>query len=206
MALPRSEVSDGLLEELDRFEALLRTIDAAEWERPSRCAGWTVGDVARHTVGGIADVVTGQLDGLGTPEVTAREVSERAGRSAEALADECAEVRKGAAGLLPLFDDEAWAATAPGGYEGTLGDGVEALWYDTWMHHDDIRAALGRAPELGNGVPGALSHIRFELAKRGWHGAMPSTGDADAYAFLMVATGRADASTYAGETPLNVYA
>src|SRR4051794_27957635 len=157
MALPRSEVSDGLLDELDRFEALLRTIDAAGWDRPSRCAGWTVGDVARHTVGGIADVVAGRLDGLGSPEVTEREVAERAGRSPEQLADECAEVRKGAAGLLPLFDDAAWAAAAPGGYEGTLGDGVEALWYDTWMHGDDIRAALGRPTELGNALPGAIS-------------------------------------------------
>jgi uncharacterized protein (TIGR03083 family) len=206
MALPRPEVSDGLLDELDRFETLLRTIDAAEWDRSSRCEGWTVGDVARHTVGSIADVVAGRLDGLGSPEVTEREVAERAGRSPAELADECAEVRKGAAGLLPLFDDAAWAASAPGGYEGTLGDGVEALWYDTWMHGNDIRAALGRPHELGPSLPGALSHIEFELGKRGWRGAVPAASDPSAYAFLMVATGRADASTYEGETPLNVYA
>ncbi len=206
MALPRTQVSDGLLDELDRFEALLRTIDAGEWERPSRCAGWTVGDVARHTVGGIADVVAGRLDGLGSPEATAREVSERAGRGPGELADECAEVRKGAAGLLPLFDDAAWAAAAPGGYEGTLGDGVEALWYDTWMHGDDIRAALGRAAALGPALPGALSHIGFELAKLGWDGPVPGPDDPQVHAFLMVATGRAEADTYAGPTPLNVYA
>ena len=206
MALPRNQVADGLLDELDRFEALLRTIDAAEWDRPSRCAGWTVGDVARHTVGGIADVVAGQLDGLGSPEVTAREVAERAGHSPAQLADECAEVRKGAAGLLPLFDDAAWAAPAPGGYKGTLGDGVEALWYDTWMHGDDIRAALGREPELGPALPGALSHIRFELAKLDWNGAVPTADDPNAHTFLMVATGRAEPGTYAGETPVNVYA
>ena len=58
----------------------------------------------------MADVAAGRLDGLGTPEVTAREVDERAGRSPGELADECAEVRKAAAGLLPMFDDDAWAA------------------------------------------------------------------------------------------------
>jgi hypothetical protein len=108
--------------------------------------------------------------------------------------------------MLPLFDDGAWEAPAPGGYEGTLGDGVEALWYDTWMHGDDIRAALGRPTELGPAIPGALSHIRFELAKLGWNGPIPSADDRDAHAFLMVATGRAEPGTYKGETPLNVYA
>jgi len=206
MALPRTQVSDGLIDELDRFEALLLTLTAAEWEQPTRCEGWTVGDVARHTVGSIADVVAGRLDGLGSPEVTAREVAERAGRTSIALAGECAEVRKGAAGMLPLFDDAAWAATAPGGYEGTLGDGVEALWFDTWMHGNDIRAAIGRPHELGPAVPGALSHVGFELGKLGWNGAAPSADDPSAYDFLMVATGRAQPATYAGDTPLNVYA
>src|SRR4051812_4777992 len=206
MALPRTQVSDGLLDELDRFEALLLTIDASQWDVPSRCAGWTVGDVARHTVGGIADVVAGRLDDLGSPEATAREVAERAEMNSIAVAGECAEVRKAVAGMLPLFDDAAWSAAAPGGYDGTLGDGVEALWYDTWMHNNDIRASLGRKPELGPAVPGAISHIATELAKRGWDGAVPSPGDADAYTFLMVATGRTDAGTYKGDTPINVYA
>jgi uncharacterized protein (TIGR03083 family) len=205
MALSRTQACDGLVDELERFEALLLTLSAAEWDQPTRCAAWTVGDVARHTVGSIADVVGGRLDGLGTEEVTAREVAERAGRTSIAMAGECAEVRKGAAGMLPLFDDAAWAAPAPGGYEGTLGDGVEALWYDTWMHGDDIRAALGRPVELGPALPGALSHIGFELAKLGWSGSIPAAGDADAHAFLMVATGRAEPATYKGETPLNVY-
>jgi hypothetical protein len=59
-------------------------------------------------------------------------------------------VRKATAGLLPLFDDDAWAAMAPGGYEGSLADGVEALWYDTWL-----LVATGRADgsALGEGAP-----------------------------------------------------
>ncbi len=202
MALPRQEVSDGLLDELGKFEELLRSLDAQEWETPTRCAGWTVGDVARHVVGTMADVAAGRLDGLGTPEVTEREVEERAGRSAEQLADECAEVRQAAAGLLPVFDDAAWDATAPGGYEGTLGDGVEALWYDTWLHGDDIRAAIGRPSVQGDGMRGGVSHVRFELAKRGWEGDVPTEGD-QAFAFILAATGRGQSD--AGG-PLNIYA
>jgi uncharacterized protein (TIGR03083 family) len=192
MALDRTQVSDGLLEELDRFEQLVRSLDADAWERPSRCEGWTVGDVARHVVGSMADVVAGRVDGLGSPEATKREVDERAGRSPAELADECAEVRKATAGMLPLFDAEAWAGPAPGGYDGTLGDGVEALWYDLWLHADDIRSALGRPTEVGTGLPGALSHVAFELAKRGWTGEVPSADDpAAAVPFVLSATGRA---------------
>src|SRR5437773_2142041 len=83
---------------------------------------------ARRAVGATAGVAAGRLEGLGSPEATKREVDERAGRSPAELADECAEVTKTAAGMLPLFDDAAWAGASPGGYEGTLGDGVEALW------------------------------------------------------------------------------
>ena len=158
--------------------------------------------MARHVVGSMADVAAGRLDGLGTPEVTKREVDERAGRSAEQLADECAEVRRAAAGLLPVFDDAAWAAAAPGGYEGTLGDGVEALWYDTWLHGDDIRAATGRPSVQGDGMQSAVSHVRFELAKRGWEGDVPEQGDA-AFTFILAATGRASSGP---DGPIDIYA
>jgi uncharacterized protein (TIGR03083 family) len=201
MALDRQLVSDGLLGELDRFEQLVRGIDAGEWERPTRCDGWSVGDVARHVIGSMADVAAGQLDGLGTPEVTEREVRERAGRSPAELGDECAAARKSAADLLPAFDDDAWAAPSPGGFEGSLGDGVEALWYDTWLHADDIRVALGRPTETGTGLAGAVSHVAFELRKRGWQGE-PPTGEDEQMAFVLAATGR----TATPDGLLNIYA
>ena len=202
MALPREQVSDGLLSELDTFEQLIRPLSDQEWNTPSRCAGWTVGDVARHVVGSMADVAAGQLDGLGTEPVTAREVAERAGRSAVELADECAEVRKAAAGLLPIFDDEAWMAEAPGGYEGTLGDGVEALWFDTWMHADDIRSAIGAASVEGPSMAGAISHVCFELRKR----AKPDDIVGDPFTWLLVATGRAEPSIIGADAPFDIYA
>ncbi|MBA2280996.1 MAG: maleylpyruvate isomerase family mycothiol-dependent enzyme [Acidimicrobiia bacterium] len=183
-------MTDGLLASLADFEDLVRPLDEEQWSTPSRCEGWTVGDVARHVIGGMADVAAGRFDALGTPEVTKREVDERAGRSPAELADECAEVAKAAAGLLPMFDDEGWAGPAPGGFEGTLGDGVEALWYDNWLHAEDIRAAIGHPVDVGSHLPGAVSHVGFELRKRGWDGEVPSTPD-EQVAWVMAATGRA---------------
>jgi len=221
MALPRDEVSVGLIAELADFEHLLRSIDDGARSTPTRCGEWDVGDVASHTIGSLADVVAGRLDGLGSPEVTEREVTERRGRSLTQLADECAEVRDAAAGLLAMFDDDAWNAEAPGGYEGTLGDGVEALWYDTYLHADDIRSALDQPSVPGDGLRAAASHLSVELTKRGWGPAtlaleglpeFPVSGgggrriDGDPLTFTLVATGRADPATLDLDATINVYA
>jgi uncharacterized protein (TIGR03083 family) len=190
MALSRTTVMDGLASSMADFETLLRSLDQGAWEKTSRCDGWTVGDVARHAIGSMADAVAGRTDGLGSPEATQREVDERAGRSPVELADECAEVAKAMAAVFPLFDDDAWAAPAPGGYDGTLGDGVEALWSDFWIHADDIRHAAGLESVADAGLPGAVSHVCFELGKRGWQGEPPAAADVQ-IEWILSATGRA---------------
>jgi uncharacterized protein (TIGR03083 family) len=221
MTLSRDEVSKGLVVELDNMEQLLRSIDDDDWNKPSRCEGWTVAGVASHAVGGVADVVNGKLDGLGTPEVTQREVEERAGRSPAELADEVATIRKQAADMLTIFDDDAWQAPAPGGYAGTLGDGVEAMWFDLYAHGDDIRDAIGRPSERGDGLRPTVSHIATELTKRGWGPAtlaldgLPEfpvgdgTGpriDGDPLQFMRVATGRENAASMGLDDDVNLYA
>jgi uncharacterized protein (TIGR03083 family) len=190
MALPRSIVMDGLASSMADFEVLLRSLDQGAWDKASRCDGWTVGDVAKHAVGSIADAVSGRTEGLGSDEVTQREVDERQGKGPTDMADECREVAAAAAQLIPLFDDEAWAAPAPGGYHGTLGDGIEALWADFWFHADDIRHAIGLESVIDAGLPGALSHVCFELQHRGWDGDVPEE-KADQIPWLLSATGRA---------------
>jgi len=206
MPLPRTDISEGLVADLTSFEGLLRSLSPSDLDTPSRCEGWTVGDVARHVVGQMADVMAGRLDGLGSPEVTAREVAERADHSAAQLADECAEVTKGSAGLLSIFDDAAWNGPAGGGFEGTLGDGVEALWFDAWMHGNDIRSSLDRPLDAGNGMRGALSHVGTELSKRGWTGDVPAVDDPAAMTFILAATGRADATSMGANAPIDIFA
>ncbi|MGH9186061.1 MAG: maleylpyruvate isomerase N-terminal domain-containing protein, partial [Acidimicrobiales bacterium] len=156
----------------------------------------------------------------GSPEVTARQVNERTGRSAEELAKELADARAVAAQLLPAFDDEAWAAPSPGGYEGTLGDGIEALWYDAYLHADDIRDALGQPPVRSNSMRAAVSHVAFELGKRGWGPAtialegMPAFDvggggqniSGDPLSFVLAATGRGDPEPLGLDRSVNIYA
>jgi uncharacterized protein (TIGR03083 family) len=189
MVLSREIVSEGLSAELDRFGSLVSGLSDAQWGMPTRCEGWTVADVAAHLIGTMADIAAGRLEGLGTPEVTQREVDERKGRMPSDLAAECAETRDAAAALLSAFDDAAWGSPAPGGYDGTLGDAVEALWYDTYVHADDIRAALGKPTEPGPGLGAATSHVLALLDKLGWSGEIPD-GQGEAHQFVLAATGR----------------
>ena len=226
MALPRTEVTIGLLEELERFKGLVQSLTPAEWQTVSRCDGWTVGDVAAHVIGGMADVAAFRLEGLGTPEVTARQVNERKGRSPAELADELGAAIKAAADLLNAFNDEAWGMQAPGGFDFTLGEGVEALWHDAWLHGDDILRALGRPSERGDGMKASVSHIADVLSREGWgpavlaldglpefaidhangrsgNGGSRFTGDA--LAFVLAATGRTDPQPLGLDESANIY-
>lgn len=201
MVLSREIVSEGLLDELDRFGSLVGGLSDAQWGMPTRCEGWSVADVAAHLIGTMADIAAGRLDGLGTPEVTQREVDERKGRSPSDLAAECKETRDAAGALLPAFDDAAWDGPAPGGYDGTLGEAVEALWYDAYVHADDIRAAVGMPSESGPGLGAATSHVVAHLEKLGWSGEIPD-GNGEAHQFVLAATGRAQRP----ESMPNIYA
>jgi uncharacterized protein (TIGR03083 family) len=220
MTLPRTVVIPGLLSELEAFGALIAALDGSAWGSPTRCQGWAVSDVAGHVVGSIADVVSGQLEGLGSPEATAREVAERKGRSPAELSQELAAVTKLAADLAAVFDDDTWDGPGPGGYNGTLGQGVEALWYDTYLHADDVRAALGRPSSRGPGLRASVHHVAHELDTRGWGpatlafegieevpvGAGGSKRTGDALEFVLVATGRTDPGALGPDGPINIYA
>jgi uncharacterized protein (TIGR03083 family) len=219
MALPRNEVEPGLIAELEAFETLIRPMTAPEWDTPTRCDGWTVGDVAAHVIGSMADVVALRLDGLGTPEVTAREVEERRGRTPAELADELAGVTKATKDLAAAFDDDSWNGPSPGGFDFTLADGIEALWYDTYLHGDDVRAALGRPSVEGPGVRASISHIATSLAGHGYDDvtlaldgqdefAVGQGGhriEGDAIEFVKAATGRGDPAAFGADGRLNIY-
>jgi uncharacterized protein (TIGR03083 family) len=206
MALPKDEIIAGLDAELQDFEELLRSLNPDDLTRTSRCEGWTIGDVAAHVAGGLADALSGNLDGAGTPEYTQRQVDERRGRSAAELADEVAMIRKGASEVLGAFDEAGWNSRVPVGYDGTIGEGVEALWYDAYLHADDIRASV--------------SHVAFELEKRGYGPAtlalegMPEFTvqgggrriEGDPLAFVLAATGRIDPAPLGLDASVNIYA
>ena len=220
MPLTRTEISQGLVDELGRFEQLIRSLDADQWDRPSRCEGWTVADVAAHVTGIQADIVAGRFEGLGSPESIERQVAERRGRSAQETADELQGVRKAGADLLATFDDEAWQAPGPAGVSKTVGFGVEGLWYDAYVHGDDIRAAIGRPSVPGPGLRASVFHVAGLLEDTGYGPATLAldgveevpvgSGEGpritgDPLQFVLVATGRADPSTVGLADTVNVY-
>lgn len=221
MTLSIAEVKAGVARSHEEFADFVEGLSDDEWSVPSRCEGWTTGDVARHVVGGMADIAAGRFEGLGTEEVTAREVADRQGHGPAELATELREAMKANLQTLDLFDDEAWNGPSVGGYEGTLLQGVEALWYDAVLHADDIRAAIERPSDrTSDDVRVCVHHVAFELGKRGWGPATLSLdgiekvdvgegGDeitGDPSAFILAATGRADPTTVGLDSSVNIYA
>ncbi len=220
MTLPRDQIEKGLVEELSAFSALVRSLEPDQLEVPTRCAGWTVRDVAAHVAGTLADITAGRFEGLGTPEVTQREVAERAGRTATELADELDEVNLAAQQLLAAFDDDAWVAPAPAGVAPTVAWGVESLWYDAFVHGDDIRRALGQPTERSEAIRAAVSHITAVLSDQGWgpatvaldgiepfevSGGGERTICGDPVAFVLAGTGRGDPAALGLDETVNIY-
>jgi uncharacterized protein (TIGR03083 family) len=217
MTLPRDEVVPGLLDELVQFEELVRSLDATQWQAPSRCGGWTAADVAAHVIGQLSDVANGRFEGLGTPEVTARQVEERRGRTPVELADELVETAAVADVILGTFDDAAWMGPGPTG--GVLGDGVEALWFDAALHGDDIRDAAGLGSDMSSGLRVAVSHLAQVLTDQGYPPAtialdgleeFPVSGGGSSitgepFEFVLVATGRAAPDSLGLDETINVY-
>lgn len=220
MTLPREEVLKGLVVEYGRFEELIRSLDEGSWQKPTRCEGWTVADVAAHVTGTIADITAGRFEGLGTPEVTEREVVERRGRTPAEVADELHQAVEASAAIRAGIDDAAWAGPSPGDLGIPLGEGVEALWYDTWVHGDDIRASTGGETQRNEGLRASVFHLADLLSNEGWGPAtlaldgmeeIPVAGGGgrrvtgDPAQFVLVATGRADPATLGLDETVNVY-
>ena len=219
MTLSRSVVVPGMITEYEAFGSLLRGLTVDQWETPSRCEGWRVADVAAHVVGQLTDVTNLRLEGLGSPEATARQADERRGRGPGELADELGQATKTAQDMAAAFDDDAWAAPGPPGITGTLGFGLEALWFDTYLHAEDIRAAVGEAPVRGGALAPSLSHVAQVLTEQGFepvtlrlHGQedfVVSGGgreiSGDALDFVLAATGRADPAPFGLGPTVNIY-
>jgi uncharacterized protein (TIGR03083 family) len=221
VTLPRSDVIPGMIDEYHDFVDLLRSLSLEEWEQPSRCDGWRVADVSAHVVGQLTDVTSLRLDGLGTPEVTKRQVDERRGREPGELAEELEAATKAATDMAEGFDDDAFNAPGPQGGGRTLGFGLESLWFDTFLHADDIRSAVGRTGKRGPGIEASVSHLCQELTAQGWGPAVvrlesvkefevagEGTGrqvTGDPMAFILVASGRADPAIIGLDPKVNIY-
>ena len=120
--------------------------------------------------------------------------------------------------LLGALDDGTW--NGPSGVPDlTFGRGVLTLWYDAFVHADDIRAALGRPPETGPGLAASVEYLAGELTTRGWGpatlalaglprhdvGAGGREVGGDPMQFVLVATGRAAPETMGLDPGVSIY-
>ena len=108
-----------------------------------------------------------------------------------------------------------------------MGEGILTLWYDTFVHADDIRVALGRPADDGPGLRAAVVYLEAELSRRGWgparvlfvdqgegFGAVAASGGGsgtpahrvEARPFVLAATGRIDPGSIGLDETVNIYA
>jgi len=212
--LERTDVAQGALDEYEAFAALIEPLDAAAWDAPTRCEGFLVRDVAGHVVGLAEDVAKGVPGSRNAEEEAASVRGDAPARVAARLRAAVDAVRP----LLAALDDDMW--NGPSGVPGlTFGRGVLTLWYDAFVHADDIRAALGRPSAAGPGLAASVEYLAGELTTRDWGPAtlaldgMPryDVGDGgrevsgDPMQFVLVATGRAAPETVGLEAGISIY-
>jgi len=212
--LARTDIAQGLIDEYQAFASLVDSLDAPEWAAPSRCEGFEVRDVAGHVIGLAEDVVKG-VPGSRTAEEEAASV--RGDTPAQAAARLRAVV-EALEPLLAALDDTMW--NGPSGVPDlTFGAGVHLLWYDAFVHADDIRAALGVPSESGPGLAASVEYLAGELTTRDWgpatlaldglprHDVSGGGGEitGDPMQFVLVATGRAEPQTMGLQPGVSIY-
>jgi uncharacterized protein (TIGR03083 family) len=223
MDLTRTETIEGMLNEYAAFADLIAPLTDGEWDADSRCASWQVRDVAGHVTGLCEDVVAGVPGSRNGDE-------EAASLRGESPAVVAARLRAAVEQLRPLGaaldDDEAWAGPS-GVPDLSMGEGVLTLWYDTFVHADDVHAALGRPALDGPGLRASVVYLEGELTRRKWGPASIALTDqpagdrtvvvgevgpgspsarATTRDFVLAATGRIDPATIGLDADLNIYA
>jgi uncharacterized protein (TIGR03083 family) len=212
--MEQPEVITGLFAEYDAFAELISRLSPDEWRTPTRCEGWQVCDVAGHVVGVAVDVASGKV-GSRTPDEQARALRD------EAPAELAGRLGAAAERVRPFFmglGEDAWAGPSPVAGR-SLGNAIQTLWYDTYVHADDIRTALGRPAERGAGLVASVRWAWNELERLGWGPArivLDGAGEhsigtdgpvlrGDPLRFLLAATGRTDPAEFGVDESLNIY-
>jgi uncharacterized protein (TIGR03083 family) len=203
LTLDRTATAQGLLDEYARFAELVAGLNSKQWATPTRCDGFEVRDVAGHVIGLAEDVAAGKPGSRNAEEEAASVRGDEPAVAAERLRAVIAALQP----LLTALDDDAW--NGPSGVPDlTFGRGVLTLWYDAYVHADDIHAALGLPAEKGDGLRASVEYLAGELQTRAWSGDVPAF-DAmpyDAHTFVLAATGRTDPGAIGLSADVNIYA
>jgi uncharacterized protein (TIGR03083 family) len=214
MELTRPQIVTGLLAEYESFASFTSGLSAAEWDAPTRCRGWAVRHVAGHVTGNAVDFARGAI-GTRTPDEQARDLHWHDPAGLAALLTTAATRMRA---FLHGLDDDRWASPSPVPGR-TIGNGVLTLWYDAFVHSDDIRSALGQPGRGGPGLTASVLWVRAELEKKGWHGAQLLLDGLDEITigpggpvvrgdplrFVLAATGRVNPAELGLTDGINVY-
>lgn len=162
----------ALIRQRRRMLSTLRALDAGRWREPSRCAGWSVQDVAAHLVGtdrfwalsirsGLAGSPTrflASFDPVATPEQLVGPSREQSPTAVlEDFAGSVDDLDDALAGVA----SDAWStlAEAPPGHVPLRALVLHALW-DGWVHERDVVVPLGLpATEEPDEVTACLAYV-----------------------------------------------
>jgi len=164
MDITQKEIAAAMRDERTRLVSYLEELPEAAWDKPTLCEGWSVRDLVSHLIGNAADIVAQRLDGAGSPEYNQRQVDERKDRSPAELLAEWAEAGPALEAGISSFDDDFW--TTPYLELGTVGEALQRLVEDIWVHAQDIRIPLGDEPVTGPGLDAVLDCISRDLPSR----------------------------------------
>jgi uncharacterized protein (TIGR03083 family) len=161
------------------WRRLLDGVDALapnEWERPTRCAEWTVVDVVNHlgdTGSWVVDIVDAVAEGREShvfdnfePRGVPKRLTDAADRDPVVARRRMSEGFEAVRARLPLLDDREAAQlllTTPLGPQPPA-VGLLHLFWDTWLHERDMFLPLHRpVPELADEVRmAAVYTLRME--------------------------------------------
>ncbi|SEG09169.1 TIGR03083 family protein [Thermomonospora echinospora] len=211
----RDQVVRGLADEHATFAALVAPLSEEQWRAPTRCSGWQVCDVAAHVAANAVESVDGTIGGR-SPDEQARALR---GSTPKEIADLLSTASGRLRGFLERLDDDTWHAPSPVAAR-TIGNGILTLWYDTFVHHNDISAALGRPHDTtGPGLTASVYWLVQELSRlergpltldldglpprRVGTGGPTVTGDP--MRFVLAASGRTDPTALGLDESVNVH-
>ena len=168
------EARAALAETWQSLAEVCSHLSATEWALATECPGWDVKDQVSHLIG-IERALMGEpppeWDGPVGPHVrndfavtNERWVAVRRNRGGAEVRAEFVEVTAGRLAALEALSEEEWSQVgwSPMG-EVPYALFMEVRVYDSWVHEQDARRALGRAGGSGNRAS-ALSLDRVQVA------------------------------------------
>jgi uncharacterized protein (TIGR03083 family) len=164
MEITQTSISQGMREERERLVAYLESVPEGAWDKASLCEGWRVRDVVAHLVGNAKDIAAQNVANAGSVEYNQRQLDERADRTPTELLSEWAEQGPLLEQTMASLPDEFWNTPYPP--FGTVGEALQRLLEDIWVHAQDIRVPLGDEPVPGPGVGATLDVLEREIPER----------------------------------------